>query len=150
MRAAEAFKLAREQKTYDKAIELIPYAHFLGITFAETEAGLIFKLPFMQRNIGNTILPALHGGAIAGFMENAAIMHLMWTRASLDVPKNIDFTIDYILSGRPQDTYAQCQVTRLGKRVANVQIEAWQSNRNSPIAIARSHFKLLAEKEDVS
>ena len=147
MRATEAFKLAREQKAYHQTIELIPYAHFLGITFAETEAGLIFTLPYAQRNIGNPILPALHGGAVAGFMENAAIMHLMWTRASVDVPKNIDFTIDYILPGRPQDTFAICQVARLGRRVANVQIEAWQSNRNSPIAIARSHFKLLTEIE---
>lgn len=144
MSAAEAFRIARENKHYDKAIELVPYAHFLGITFSENGSDLLFRLPYDRSIIGNSILPAIHGGVIAGFMENAAIMHLMWTSASLDVPKNIDFTIDYLLSGKSQDTYALCRVTKLGKRVANVHIEAWQNDRNLPIAVARSHFKLIS------
>ena len=137
------FKEVRENKDYEKAIELVPYAQFLGVRFEETDEGLLFTLPFDQDIIGNTHLPALHGGAIAGFMENAAIMHLMWNMNSMSLPKNIDFTIDYILSGRPQDVYARCQVVKLGRRVANVQIEAWQDSPDKPITIARSHFKLF-------
>ena len=143
MSQGDFFKEVREQKDYQKAIELVPYAHYLGITFEESNEELLFRLPFAEKNIGNTFLPALHGGAVAGFMENAAIMHLMWTMESLALPKNIDFTIDYILSGRPQDTYATCKVVKQGKRIANVQIEAWQEERNNPIAIARSHFKIF-------
>lgn len=143
MSQSDLFKEVREQQNYKKAIELIPYAHFLGIIFNENEEGLLFTLPFSEKNLGNTHLQALHGGALGGFMENAAIMHLMWTMDSLTLPKNIDFTIDYILSGRPQDTYATCKVVKQGKRIANVQIEAWQDNRNTPIAIARSHFKIF-------
>jgi len=143
MSHADFFKEVRAQKDYQKAIELVPYAHFLGITFKEMEAGLVFTLPFAEKLIGNPYLPALHGGALGGFMENAAIMHLMWTMDSLTLPKNIDFTIDYILSGRPQDTYAACKVVKQGKRIANVQIEAWQDARTMPIAIARSHFKIF-------
>lgn len=137
------FKEVRENKDYVKAIELVPYAKFLGIRFEETADGLVFTLPFHQDLIGNTHLPAIHGGAIGGLMENSAIMHLLWNMNSMALPKNIDFTIDYILSGRAQDVYAQCQVVKLGRRVANVQIEAWQESRDKPIAIARSHFKLF-------
>ncbi|MBF0279776.1 MAG: PaaI family thioesterase [SAR324 cluster bacterium] len=143
MSKADFFKEVREQKDYKKAIEMVPYAHFLGITFNETSEGLVFTLPFAEKNIGNPLLPALHGGALGGFMENAAIMHLMWTMDSLALPKNIDFTIDYILSGRPKNTFAICKVIKLGKRIANVQIEAWQDEQNNPIAIARSHFKIF-------
>ncbi len=143
MSELDFFREVREQKDYVKAIELVPYAHFLGITFEQTQLGLVFTLPYSQSNIGNTFLPALHGGAIAGFMENAAIMHLMWTMESLALPKNIDFTIDYVLSGRPQDTYALCTVVKHGKRVANLQIEAWQDDPDTPIATARSHFKVI-------
>ena len=142
MRELDVFKVIREQKKYDQAIEFVPYAKFLGITFKETSSELIFTMPFTADKIGNVHLPAIHGGAIAGFMENAAIMHLMWTTTPLEVPKLIDFTIDYILSGRPQDTYAKCIVKKLGKRIVNLQVEAWQTDRAKPIAIARSHFKL--------
>ena len=140
---ADLFQEVRGAKDYQKAIELIPYAHFLGVTFEEKDEELIFTLPFDEKLIGNPILPALHGGAVGGFMENAAILHLMWTMDSLTLPKNIDFTIDFILSGRPQNTHAACKVVRQGKNIANVQIEAWQENRHTPIAIARSHFKVF-------
>ena len=142
MKELDVFKVIRNQKKYDKAIEFVPYAKFLGIKFKEMSSELVFTMPSTTDKIGNVHLPAIHGGVIAGFMENAAIMHLMWTTIPLEVPKLIDFTIDYISSGRPQDTYAKCMVKKLGKRIVNLQVEAWQTDKTKPIAIARSHFKL--------
>ncbi|PCJ13629.1 MAG: thioesterase [Gammaproteobacteria bacterium] len=140
------FAEVRDGKNYQQAIEMVPYAKLLGISFRECDdEGLLFHLPFDQKNIGNTMLPAIHGGVIGGFMENAAVIHLMWAMESVTMPKIIDFNIDYTLSGRPEDTYARCNIVKLGKRIANVQIEAWQSNRDKVIAVARSHFKLIIE-----
>jgi LysM repeat protein len=85
---------------------------------------------------GNPALPALHGGAIGGYMECAGILHLLWSSEALAVPKTIDFTIDYLLSGRPQDTYANVYPIKLGKRVSNLRIEAWQTAPAKPIAVA--------------
>ena len=145
MSGADIFREVREQKDYQKAIELVPYARFLGITFREDARELLFTLPYNENLIGNTKLPALHGGVLGGFMETAAILHMVWLMDSLTLPKNIDFTIDYILSGRPQDTFAICKVIKQGKNIANVQIEAWQDDRTTPIAIARSHFKIFRD-----
>ncbi len=142
MRELDVFNIFRNQKAYAKAIEFVPYANYLGVSFQEHNGELVFRLPFSERLIGNPLLPALHGGALAGFMENAAMMHLLWETSPINTPKNIDFTIDFIRSGKPQDSFAVCSITKLGSRVANLQIEAWQSNRKSPIAIARSHFLL--------
>jgi len=139
---ADIFKEVRENKDFAKAADLIPYAKFLGITFSEENDQLIFKLPFIEKNIGNTFLPAIHGGVIGGFLENAAVMHLMWTMESASMPKIIDINIDYMLSGRPETTFAACEIVKQGKRIANVQIKAWQSDPEKPIAIARSHFKV--------
>lgn len=139
----DIFSEVRKSKDYAKAAELIPYAQLLGIRFSEDEnEELLFYLPFNENSIGNVLLPALHGGVIGGFMENAAIIHLMWTMESISVPKVIDFSLDYTLSGRPEDTYASCEIVKLGKRIANVRIQAWQSDRKKLIAVARSHFKL--------
>ena len=140
------FASVRASKDFEKAIEMIPYAKLLGIRFQESEEeGLLFHLPFHEKNIGNKRLPAIHGGVIGGFMESAAIIHLMWTMESAGMPKVVDFSLDYTSSGRAEDTYASCNIVKLGRRIANVQIQAWQSSRQKVIAVARSHFKLIIE-----
>jgi uncharacterized protein (TIGR00369 family) len=133
----------RDGKDYAALINTIPYARLMGVEMLEDEAGeLLFQLPFSPRNVGNTALPALHGGLIGGFLENAALLHLIWHRESLDAPKIVDFSLDYLRSGRPQTLFARCEITKQGKRVAHVLIEAWQEDRRKPVAVARAHFLL--------
>lgn len=133
----------RNEKRYDEIIEAIPYARLMGVRFCEDENGeLLFSLPFDSKNVGNTALPALHGGLIGGFLENAALIHLIWNRESREAPKIVDFSLDYLRSGRPQTLYARCEITKQGKRVAHVLIEAWQDDPSRPVAVARAHFLL--------
>ena len=103
---------------------------------------LLFRLPANKDNIGNPLLPAIHGGVIAGFMELSAAVHLLIATRAAGVPKIIDFSLDYLRAGQFRDTYARCQVWRQGRRVANVAITAWQTNQTEPIATARAHFKV--------
>lgn len=139
----EQIRTARETGEFAPLLDAIPYACLLGIKMQLDDQGEpLFHLPFAQKNIGNAMLPALHGGVIGGFLENCAILHLMWVRASLEMPKTIDFSIDYLRSGRAQDTYGQGRITRQGKRVAHVHIDAWQSDRATPIAASRVHLLL--------
>lgn len=130
---------------HQELLDLVPYARFLGMQLQVRGAELTFVLPKHEENIGNTMLPALHGGAVAGFMEQSALLFLLLETGESRIPKTIDFTIDYLRAGRFRDTYAECRVTRLGRRVANVSISAWQTRRDEPIAIARSHFLLSEE-----
>lgn len=124
------------------AIAAIPYAQFLGIQCREQDGMPLFVLPFRGENVGNILLPAIHGGVIGGFLENAAVLHLMWAREVVGVPKIIDFSIDYLRSAGPQDTFARCEIVRQGKRVANVLMSAWQDDPARPVATARAHYLL--------
>lgn len=133
---------ARRVGDHQRIIELIPYARLLGIRFSEDEHGLLFRLPFRQQNLGNPYQPALHGGVIGACMENAAILHLLWNQESIRLPKIIDFSIDYLRSGHPQELCVRCDVRRQGRRVANVGIVAWQSPGQRIVATARTHFLL--------
>lgn len=54
--------------------------------------------------------------------------------------KTIDFSVDYLRSGLPRDSYARARVVRLGRRYSSVQVEAWQDNRDRPFAQANGHF----------
>lgn len=129
---------------YQELVDRVPYARFLGIQVVTQGDELTFVLPKNDNVIGNPTLPALHGGAVAGFMEQAAIIFILLQMGEPRVPKTIDFTIDYLRAGHFRDTYAECRITRQGRRIANVHISAWQKNRQEPITIARAHF-LLSE-----
>ena len=123
----------------------IPYVDYLGILRAAGDAEPpLFRLPYQDKLIGNPELPALHGGVIAGFAETAATLHLIRTLRGAKFPKSIDFSIDYLRSGRPVESFASCEVVRVGSRVALVQVRCWQQTPHEPIAVARGHFLLTA------
>ena len=133
---------AHEKNDYDSLLSLIPYAKLIGIECLRLGDDMVFRLPANKDTIGNPILPAIHGGVIAGFMEHSAMLPLLMFMGIPHMPKIIDFSIDYLRAGHYRDTFVQCQVWRQGRGVANVAITAWQTNQTEPIATARAHFKL--------
>lgn len=115
---------------------LVPFARMLGLQLDVRGDTLTCKLPYEPRLIGNPVLPALHGGAVGGFLECAGILHLLWSTDTLALPKTVGVTVDYLLSSRAQDTYANAHVVKLGKRVSHLRIEAWQSRPDQPVVVA--------------
>ena len=118
-----------------------PYARFLDVRLAPGESGpVVAVLPYAQRLIGNTVLPALHGGVVASFLELAALARLDHAGRRA---RTIDITVDYLRPARPLTTYAEARVLKLGRRAANLAVEAWQEDRDSPVAALRGHFMIL-------
>ncbi len=131
--------------TQDLAVRLIngvPYAKTLGIKVDFSEGRLLLILPYQKSNIGNPTLPALHGGAIGGFMEVCAMAELQRRSPDLPLSKPIGVNIDYLRRGKPIDTYARADIFKEGSRVANVRVRAWQDNMEEPIAALSGHFLL--------
>lgn len=142
----------------------VPYIRFLGISFDRRGDELTATLPFDEKLIGNPMLPALHGGVTAAFLEVTAIIELSWSTlweemetGAIDaaklgpgamprLPKTIDFSVDYLRSGLPRDAYARARVNRSGRRYASVHVEAWQDNRTRLFAQATGHF-LMPDRE---
>jgi acyl-coenzyme A thioesterase PaaI-like protein len=146
----EQLRQACEQGDYALLLASIPYARLIGVECSRQGDELLFCLPANKDNIGNPLLPAIHGGVIAGFMELSAAVHLLIATRAAGVPKIIDFSLDYLRAGQFRDTYARCQVWRQGRRVANVAITAWQEAEAEPIATARAHFKIPAPSKPSS
>lgn len=139
-------------------VEGVPYIQFLGVEFERRGDELTAIMPFKQELIGNPVLPALHGGATAAFLEITSIITLSWGMIWEDMesgaievdgdapvqlprlPKTIDFTVDYLRSGLPRDAYARARITRAGRRYASVHVEGWQDNRDRLYAQATGHF----------
>ena len=156
-----------EKARRDAALERLtrgsPYHRFINVGFERMGDELTGRLRYDWDLIGNPAIPALHGGVVAALLEITAITQLGWGRvwaefeaggaraAAIDEgrfpkhPKTIDITVDYLRSGRPRDAYARATVQKLGRRVANVRVEAWQDNRDRPIAAAHGHFLMPGE-----
>ena len=128
------------QERLTTALARIPYATFLGVRAELKGDELTLVLPYLQHLLGNPILPALHGGVIGALMELTAITQLAIASKSTKFPKTIDVGFDYLRSGKPVDTYARAKVIKIGRRIANVQAEAWQGERGQPIAAMHGHF----------
>ena len=145
-------------------VDGVPYIHHLGVSFDRRGDELTAVLPFDDKLIGNPLLPAIHGGVTAAFLEITAMITLNWNwlwedieSGALDaeemsagtlprLPKTIDFTVDYLRSGLPRDAYGRAFVNRSGRRYASVRAEAWQDNRDRPFAQATAHF-LMPRKD---
>ena len=127
-------------ETLDHWLQKVPYAIFLGIKAERSENDIIFILPKNKKFIGNPSLPALHGGVIGAFMEQAAALHLISSMAVPALPKIINFSLDYLRPAQLRDTCATCTLTRKGRFISNITITAWQEHINQPNAIARAHF----------
>jgi acyl-coenzyme A thioesterase PaaI-like protein len=155
---AGARKLAREANDFSTLHTHLPYAAYLGLEAFWHQDQLRFRLPYRPELIGNSALPALHGGVIAGFMECSAQLHLLLSINEDRLPKSINFSLDYLRSGNPVDAYADCLLLHLGGRVAQVQIRCWQdaprkadasqaSATVREIAHARASFLLTAASD---
>ncbi len=99
-------------------------------------------LPFKEHLIGNTNLPAIHGGAVGAMLEMTAVLQLIYDTSCERLPKTVDVSFDYLRSARGLTTFGRAIVTRQGRRVANVRTELWQEERHKPVAAGHGHFLL--------
>ena len=159
MRKPEPVQVIKQRRdaALEKLISGVPYIQFLGIQFDRRGDELTAVLPFDNKLIGNPMLPAIHGGVTAAFLETTALIELAWGMmwqeiesgsapdfqmgdAPIRLPKTIDFTVDYLRSGLPRDAYARATINRSGRRYASVHVEGWQDNRSRLFAQATGHF----------
>ncbi len=121
---------------------LPPYAQLLGITIARGEGPPILDMPFGSGVLGRPGF--VHGGALSGLLEMAAVAALRHALAAEDREgariKPVNVTVDFMRGGREKVTRAQGKVSRLGNRVANVEAFAWQDDPDRPVAAARMNF----------
>ena len=122
---------------------MTPYGNLLKLAVQSDPAGGpdLVALSVHEGVIGRPGF--LHGGAIAGLCEYAAFTAL---RAALDdasvVMKPITVTVDYLRGGKLEPSFARAEIVRLGRRIANIEVRAWQAEEARPIALARLNFLL--------
>ena len=91
-----------------------------------------------------------HGGATGGLLETAGYaalrseLHRLGRKAVL---KPINITVQYLAAGKSRTSYAKGRITKLGRRSANITVEAWQDDRSRPIATAVMNVLMAGDKD---
>ncbi|MEQ8662854.1 MAG: PaaI family thioesterase [Gammaproteobacteria bacterium] len=142
MTIVERLRAARASGDFSGLVAAIPYMETLGLLPQLVDDRLQVRLDASRIHVGNPYLQALHGGMIGGLLESTAILELALELAGDALPKPITVTVDYRRSGRVAPTFADARVTRLGRRVANVEARCWQDDRERPTATLVGHFLL--------
>ena len=143
MSLKETLLKCQETNDYSALVSAVPYARLLGIGCIKIGDDMVFTLPAQKDNIGNPTLPAIHGGVLGGFIEHAAILQVIMKMDEPRFPKVVDLSIDYLSAGHFRDSYAECRILRMGRRLANVQMVIWQTSKDEPVATARAHLLLV-------
>ncbi|GAA4644254.1 hypothetical protein GCM10023115_22140 [Pontixanthobacter gangjinensis] len=127
---------------------LTAYAQSLGIVFHSVEDGApVLSFEFSGDVEGRP--GHLHGGATSGLLETAGYALLRNELARLERThrlKPINITVQFLNAGKQRTTYAKARITKLGRRNANISVEAWQDDRDRPIATAIMNI-LMAEQD---
>ena len=63
-------------------LQRVPYVRFLGMQAELAGDEMTALLPFSPHLVGNTFIPALHGGVIGAFLEMTALAQLSVTQPS--------------------------------------------------------------------
>lgn len=128
--------------------ELPPYAQAMGMRFAGHEKGSpVITMDFAARAMGRPGF--FHGGAISGVLEMAGFIALSAELERQEIAariRPINISVEFLRGGIAEPIFAAGQVLRAGRRVANVQVEAWQSDRAKPVASCWMNFQLSAPK----
>ncbi len=127
---------------------LPPYALALDMSVVDQSGDApVIAMPFADKVQGRPGF--LHGGAISGLLEMAAvaaIYHALRAQGSDASIKQVNVTIDFMRGGLKQQTFAAGEVTRLGRTMANVEARAWQDDREKPIAMGQMHYLIRQPK----
>ncbi len=123
-------------------VERIPYARLIGMRAERDDEGLLCRLPFKEAIVGNARLPAVHGGVVGAFLEMTAILALIDEGDAERVPKPINFSVDYLRSAGPHETLGRAEIVKLGRRIANVRVLAYQGDAAKPVAAGIGNFRL--------
>jgi uncharacterized protein (TIGR00369 family) len=121
-----------------------PFARFLAIETQVNARGVLATLPIRDELIGNVMLPAMHGGCVAAFLEITCQLQVAHEIGLIAPARTIDISVEYLRPARREATFARARIRRLGRRVATIHAEAWQQDEDKPVCLLQSHLRLPA------
>ena len=114
------------------------FARLLGTMM--TQSGETFTLIPREELVGNSLLPALHGGAIASFLELAAQLALSRTLSPGQSSRLISVNLQFLAPVRLVAVSTAPTLMRVGRRIAVMHAEAVEPSGTGRLCLAQLEF----------
>lgn len=131
-----------------RVLSASPIARWLGYSAAIEEGGLVHRLGFAERHIGNPAIRALHGGVIASFLEFASEVEFSASLGQIERARTVSMSIDYMASSKAQDMTVRVRLARAARRIAFLEATGWQGDPARPVAAARVCLRIGERVEE--
>lgn len=134
------FDLARLLRKFLKGVR-----HSMLLEMELIEAGpegIVVRMPYSEKIIGNPETGVIHGGAITTLMDQACGLAVAAALApEFDITPTIDLRIDYMRPAEPgKDVFAFVEAYRKTRQVVFTRGVAYHDDRNNPIAHCVANF----------
>ena len=125
-----------------KFIEALPHARELGLDVAEVGEGYTeMTMPYDPRLIGDPKTGVIHGGAVSALMDTCCGSAVMSHAEVGNITATLDLRIEYLRAATPNQTIvARATCHHVTRSVAFVRAEAYDDNRDLPVATASGSF----------
>lgn len=127
------------------ATPLPPYAQAAGIAMTKADGETVeLHLDFVLERHGGA--PGVfHGGQIGGLLDVALSMALK-TADTQGAParRTSSMTVQYLRPALARRLHASARVVRMGRQLSYVEAQAWQDDRDKPVAVATANFMVRA------
>ena len=125
-----------------KFIEALPHARELGFHVSEMGDGFAeMTMPYDPRLVGDPRTGVIHGGAVSSLMDTCCGSAVMSHKDVGNVTATLDLRIEYLRSAAPGQTIvARATCHHVTRSVAFVRAEAFDDNRDLPVACASGSF----------
>lgn len=101
------------------------------------------RLPYSQKLVGNPDTGVVHGGVIAGMLDQACGMAIGSALRAPAAIATLDLRIDYMKPAEPGiDLLIESQCLKIAHEIAFARAYAFHESKEDPIAIATGTFML--------
>ena len=117
-------------------LSVLRHCQHLGMQIEQAdEQGLIIKLPYSDKIVGNPVTGLIHGGAITTLMDTCCGISTVCYLPTFEICPTLDLRIDYMRPaepGKPIFGFAECY--RVTPTIIFTRGVAYQEDREQPIA----------------
>ncbi len=125
----------------------IPANKMIGMKVLSISVGKVeIKVPFKDEFIGDYRQGFWHGGILASIADAAGGLAGFTTLGSpTDKINTIDMHINYLTPAVKSDILIEVNLIKVGKRILNADVVMYQTDKNSPVAVARCAYSVLSK-----
>lgn len=125
-----------------ECVEPKPIDQWLALDVTKNNDQNVYLMTPTEIHLGNPSIKAIHGGVVALFLERVAEIELSASGKSSTVANIVNTNVDFLRSSKMKPLFGSANIVRRGRRLAIIDVIAWQDKIDVPVAKATVSLRL--------